>query len=171
MAECVDLPLFTLHELSHIFPQHWRLALEQTGEKKMNAQATETDVNNILDEVERRHCRPGGIAVILREGEVIGERAWGFADMEGQKPMTMRTQFPICSITKQMLGMLVWSLREDPTSKMLSEMEVRGTDPDGLFNAELRTLLRNLPEKHDLTISQLCNMQSGLRDYWAEYGL
>lgn len=171
MAECIGFSMSTLHELSHLFPQYWRLGLKQAGEKKMTAQATETDVNDILDEVVRLHRHPGGIAMILREGEVIGERAWGFADMEGEKPMTMHTQFPICSITKQMLGMLVWSLREDPTSKMHSEMEARGTNPDGLFNAELRTLLRNLPEKHDLTISQLCNMQSGLRDYWAEYGL
>jgi len=35
-----------------------------------------------------RYRGPAGVAGVVKDGKVIARRAWGFADMEGRRPMT-----------------------------------------------------------------------------------
>lgn len=93
---------------------------------------------------------PGGVAGIVKDGEVVAERAWGYADLNARRPMTAETRLPICSISKQMTCALLLDLFGAPEAL-----------DDGL-PALLPELQGQMP-----TVAQLCHNQSGLRDYWA----
>ena len=92
---------------------------------------------------------PGGAIGIVRNGETIVIRTWGHADIKRHKEVTANTRFPICSISKQF------------TCAILQDI-----DPDlSRFDHHLEShlpLMENRP-----SIRDLCNNQSGLRDYWA----
>ena len=93
---------------------------------------------------------PAGVAGVVRDGQIIARRAWGYADMVRRVPMTPQRRMPICSISKQMTCALLLGLFEDPEvlAPLLPDLLPRFDGP--------------LP-----TIAQLCHNQSGLRDYWA----
>ena len=97
-----------------------------------------------------RYRGPAGVAGVVKDGEVIARRAWGFADMERRYPMTSATRLPICSITKHMTCALLLDMFGSP----------QALDP--FVPALLPNLQAPLP-----TVAELCHNQSGLRDYWA----
>ena len=125
--------------------------------------ATDLDIDKILAAVPNLSRGPGGVVAVVKDGKLLGQRAWGYADLDRRVPMTTKTQFPICSISKQMVCLAMVSLLRDPTPSMKD----RG-DPAKQFEDELRKLLPNLQCGDDgVTVADLCNMQSGIRDYWA----
>lgn len=93
---------------------------------------------------------PGGVAGVVRDGEVLFRHAWGYADLTARKPMTMATRIPICSITKQL------------TCAVLLDAVGRPEKLDPALDAYLPLLEGKRP-----TAAHLCHNQSGLRDYWA----
>lgn len=120
-------------------------------------------IQEILDSVALRYRGPGGAVAVLKDGELVGQRVWGFADINQQIPLTAQTQMPICSITKQFVCALLLDLQENPTPAMAAKGNIQKQ-----FNHKLSELLRpEIVEGTELTIEHLCNMQSGLRDYWA----
>lgn len=66
---------------------------------------------DILDAVGRRIRGPASAIAVLRNGELVAERVWGFADLDGRVPMIADTQIPICSITNSCSAacQLTWS--------------------------------------------------------------
>lgn len=110
--------------------------------------------NAVLDEVLRsipsEYRGPGGAFAVLRNGEVLARHAWGYADLERHIPMTVETLMPMCSISKEF------------TCAAL--LEVLG-DPSVLDEAVRRYL--HLLDGAVPRAADLCNNQSGLRDYWA----
>jgi CubicO group peptidase (beta-lactamase class C family) len=123
------------------------------------------DINQILATVPHLSPGPGGVVAVVKDDTVLGQHAWGYADLERRIPMTSKTQFPICSISKQMVCLVMVSLLQHPTPSM----ETRGSDSAKQFEDELQKLLPNLAcgGEHGVTVSDLYNMQSGIRDYWA----
>lgn len=120
-------------------------------------------IQEILDSVALRYRGPGGAVAILKNGEVVGQRVWGFADINKQIPLTAQTQMPICSITKQFVCALLLDLYRNPTPAIAAK-----GDPQRQFTDKLSELLRpEIANGTGLTIEHLCDMQSGLRDYWA----
>ena len=107
-------------------------------------------LDRALSDLPRRYPGPGGAAAVLRAGEVLERRAWGFADAERRIPFTPRTLFRVCSITKQFTCALLLDLHPEPSA----------------LDADLRARLPGLdgaaPGAH-----HLAHNQSGLRDYWA----
>ncbi|KAK6426347.1 hypothetical protein LTR95_016127 [Oleoguttula sp. CCFEE 5521] len=104
----------------------------------------------------------GGCAAVLQDGKLLGSRAWGYANLERRIPMTTSTQFPICSISKQMVCLAYVSLLRDPTESM----KATGKGAEDLMEAALARLVPGLEGK-GLKVRDLCHMQSGIRDYWA----
>lgn len=96
-----------------------------------------------------RHPGPGGAVAVLRDGAVIGERCWGWADAARRIPFTRTTHSLICSITKQFTCALLLDLFPDPDVL------------DGDVAAAMPLLAR------PPSIREMCHNQSGLRDYWA----
>ncbi|KAI5196580.1 beta-lactamase/transpeptidase-like protein [Aureobasidium subglaciale] len=140
-----------------IVPQSASQASTMSGEN--------SEIDSILAAVPHLSRGPGGVVAVIKEGKLLGQRAWGYADLDRRIPMTRRTQFPICSISKQMVCLVMVSLLKRPTPVMAG----RNCDAAEQFEDELQKLLPNLACGGDsgVAVLDLCNMQSGIRDYWA----
>ena len=97
---------------------------------------------------------PGGAVGAIKDGTVVLRHAWGYADPRKHLPVSTKTRFPVCSISKQFTCGVLLSL---------------GKDPDD-YNGFLDSYLPNMETRRP-SIRQLCHNQSGLRDYWALTGL
>ncbi|WP_254070442.1 D-aminopeptidase [Acidisphaera sp. L21] len=102
-----------------------------------------------LDALPARYPGPGGAVAVLRDGVVLEQRSWGWADRDKRLPFTAQTLFPVCSITKQFTCALLLDQVGDPAR----------------LDAALAAALPLLPEPPG--VRDLCHNQSGLRDYWA----
>ena len=123
-------------------------------------------VNDMLNNVPHLRRGTGGVAAVVQNGKVLGKKAWGYADLDQRIPMTTKTVFPICSISKQMVCLAMQSLLQKPTTSMAERKE----STEEQMQAELHRLLPHLQSAGggaDLQIADLYNMQSGIRDYWA----
>lgn len=107
-------------------------------------------VNAALDALPKRHPGPGGVAGVVKDGKVVALRAWGYANLDNGQPMTPATRLPICSISKQFTCQVLLATVGDPASL------------DAGVAQYLPAFTGTLP-----TVRQLCDNQSGLRDYWA----
>ena len=56
---------------------------------------------------------PGMVAVLIREGQVNWQTAFGLADLETHRPITPDTQFELASMTKQFTAMAIMLLVHD----------------------------------------------------------
>jgi CubicO group peptidase (beta-lactamase class C family) len=123
-----------------------------------------SSVPEILADVPSRFRGPGGAVAVLKDGKLVGQQLWGYADLHRRIPMAADTLLPICSITKQMLCGLLTDLGRNPTPAM----SARGEEPAKQLSDQLGQLLNpSLLQDTGLTIRHLCNNQSGIRDYWA----
>ena len=103
-----------------------------------------------LDALPKRFPGPGGVAGVVKDGKVIAARAWGYADLDAARPMTRGTRLPICSVSKQFTCQVLLASVDDPSAL------------DRRVGEFLPQFTGQLP-----TVRQLCDNQSGLRDYWA----
>lgn len=124
------------------------------------------NVNDILNSLPHLRRGTGGVAAIVKDGKVLGKKAWGYADLDLRIPMSEKIVFPICSISKQMVCLAMQSLLQKPSAKMVERSE----SPEEQMEAELHRLVPHLKDAEggaDLKVNDLANMQSGIRDYWA----
>lgn len=110
----------------------------------------EAALTRALDMLPQRFKGPGGVAGVVKDGKVIARRAWGYADMYARADMQASTLLPICSISKQFTCAVLLDQVAD-----LAALDAKVAD-------YLPNLQSPLP-----TVKQLCDNQSGLRDYWA----
>jgi CubicO group peptidase (beta-lactamase class C family) len=93
---------------------------------------------------------PGVSVAVYRKGSIVYEKAVGMADLEHHTPMDVRSVFDIASMSKQFTAFAVVLLEED--GKLSLDDDIR------TYISELR-----LPAK--VTIRQLLQHTSGIRDY------
>lgn len=97
------------------------------------------------------HVRgPGGAIGVVKDGETILSHVWGYADPKRHLAVAASTRFPICSISKQFTCAILQDLDHDLDR----------------FDPLVQKYLPNMETKRP-SIRELCNNQSGLRDYWA----
>lgn len=99
----------------------------------MKAAAAELDfsaVRKFLDESVEDGIVAGGAVLVLKNGEVVFESGFGYADLKTKKSFTLDTPVVIASISKPLLGTAVFRLAEDgkldvtaPISNYLPEFE------------------------------------------------
>lgn len=92
-----------------------------------------------------------GTVLIMKNDEIILKQAYGYADVENKIPNEVDTIYEIGSITKQFTAVGIMMLVED-----------------GLISVD-DTLDKYLPEypyASQITIKQLMNMTSGIKDYF-----
>lgn len=107
-------------------------------------------LDRALDALPNLFRGPGGVAGVVKDGQVVASRAWGYADLTRRRPMETGTRLPICSISKQFTcGVLLDTLGDT------AAYDARVAEFLPQFEGPLPTL------------RQLCDNQSGLRDYWA----
>lgn len=121
------------------------------------------DIQGLLEKMPSLYRGPGGAVAVLRDGEVVGQHVWGYANLEQRIPMEDSTLMPICSITKQMLCMILVDLERSPTPEMAKRGDMRQQLADALREIVQEEILADT----GLDIEDLCNNQSGIRDYWA----
>ena len=120
-------------------------------------------VQEILDTIPLCYRGPGGAVAVLKDGDLVGQRIWGYADLDTRTPLTADIRMPICSITKQFVCALYLDLIENPTPVMVAKGDISKQFTDQLHEM----LAPEITQGTGLTIDNLCDMQSGLRDYWA----
>ncbi len=107
-------------------------------------------LDEVLESLPAIYRGPGGAVAVLQDGKALARHAWGYADLERHIPMTAATLMPMCSISKEFTCAAILTAIGDPT-KLQPVLE------------------RHLPSMGEQrpTVVDLCNNQSGLRDYWA----
>ncbi|MET0411526.1 MAG: serine hydrolase domain-containing protein [Polyangiaceae bacterium] len=93
---------------------------------------------------------PGMALVVVRDGKVVKQSAYGVASLELGVPVTATTRFQIASATKVLTGTLVMQLVQDQTIAL---------------DAPVRRYLPDAPPTWDrITIAQLAAHASGIAD-------
>jgi len=161
-----DSRLIPLEKSPRLFTRSQFCNPPEKNSSTLGMAASTEKVNEILNEVPHLRRGTGGVAAVVKDGKVVGKKAWGYADLDQRIPMTTQTVFPICSISKQMVCLAMQSLLQKPTASMSERKE----SPEEQMEAELHKLLPHLKGAKggdDLKVADLYNMQSGIRDYWA----
>ena len=58
-------------------------------------------MNAALDALPKAFPGPGGLVGVMKDGEIVATRAWGYSNTETGTPLTTASRMPICSISKQ----------------------------------------------------------------------
>jgi CubicO group peptidase (beta-lactamase class C family) len=100
-----------------------------------------------------RKDSPGAAIVVVKDGAVVYQRGYGYANLEHNIPITPLTRFDVASVAKQFTGLAVAMLIEQ--GKLSLDDDVRKHQPD-------------VPDfGKPITIGHLMHHTSGLRD-WPE---
>ena len=95
---------------------------------------------------------PGLVIVVAKGDRIIFQRAAGAADLEQDRPLDPGTKFHIASVSKQFTAAAILLLAKDGKLRL---------------DDKVRLHLPELPEAYgDITLAQLLNHTSGLRDQW-----
>ena len=94
---------------------------------------------------------PGGAVIILQDGEILYQSAYGLANLDDGVSLTTDHIFHIASVGKQMTALGVMILAE--------EGKLNYDDPVGIYVPEVKHF------GDDFTIRRLLNHTSGLPDY------
>jgi CubicO group peptidase (beta-lactamase class C family) len=94
---------------------------------------------------------PGASVLVLKNGEPVARRSYGYPSLEGNEPITPATNFRLASVTKQFTAAAILLLNEDGKLSL----------DDGI-----RKFLPSLPDlAAPITIRHLLTHTSGLIDY------
>ena len=95
---------------------------------------------------------PGAAVAVVKQGEVVHRQGYGLANRAENIPMSPATAFRICSVTKQFTCLLIRLLEHEGRLDLAHSP---------------RRYLPELPAFMEaVSIRQLCQNVSGLRDYW-----
>jgi len=94
---------------------------------------------------------PGAAVAVVRDGEAVYQRGFGYADLEHDVPITPSTVFDIASVSKQFTGLAVAMLVQEGRIDL---------------DADYREYLPEMPEyEHTVTVRHLLHHTSGIRDW------
>jgi CubicO group peptidase (beta-lactamase class C family) len=100
---------------------------------------------------------PGFSVAVMRDGKSVYEKGFGLANLEYDIPVTPQTIYHVASVSKQFTAMAVVLLEED--GKLSLEDDIHKYLPE-------------LPDYgHPVTIRQLLQHTSGIRDQWQTLAL
>src|ERR1044071_7967796 len=100
---------------------------------------------------------PGASVVIVKDGSVVYQHGYGYANLEHRIPITPQTPFDVASVAKQFTGLSVAMLVQE--GKISLADDIRKYPPD-------------LPDfGKPITIGNLLHHTSGLRDWPETLGL
>src|ERR1051325_6216416 len=103
-----------------------------------------------------RRNEPGCVVGVVREGQLAIAKGYGAADLYRKIANTPRTPFYVASLSKQFTAMSVVLLAQDGKLSL--------TD-------DIRKWIPEVPRLGAITIEELLNHTSGLRDYYSLLGI
>lgn len=96
--------------------------------------------------------QPGAAVMIIRDGEILHQAGYGYANLDEQQPIRSNTAFRLASVSKQFTAMAVMVLEEDgalsyddPVSKYLPQL----APYEGVTIRHLLTHTGGLPEYYE----------------------
>ncbi len=123
--------------------------LIQAGAKETQMPSVEKLVNGLYGSMEGKES--SGIAVLVaRDGNILYEKGFGYADIQQKKPVTPETKFRIGSITKQFTAAAILRLQEE------GKISVQD---------KLSKFLPDFPRAGEVTIHHLLTHTSGIHSY------
>lgn len=97
--------------------------------------------------------QPGAAVMVIRNGKIVHQAGYGFANLEQQTPITADSAFRLASVSKQFTAMAVMVLAEDgklsyddPVSRYLPAL----VPYDGVTIRQMLTHTSGLPEYYDV---------------------
>lgn len=94
---------------------------------------------------------PGGVVIVMKDGQIIHQAAYGMANMKKKTPLTVDHQFHLASIGKQMTAMAIMILAEEGKLS---------------YDDTLSTYIPEIAKLSDsMTIRQVLNHTSGMPNY------
>ena len=110
----------------------------------------------IMDEMQAEHF-PGVATVIVKNGEIVWLKCYGFADIENGIPVTDSTQFLLASMSKLFTGTATMQLKEDGMLQLNNDI-----------NEYLPWQLNHPTQSTTpMTIHQLMTHTSSIKDNWS----
>jgi len=106
-------------------------------------------VDNIFKSATKERC-PGAAVLVSRDGEIIYENAFGYADVGNEVPVTTETKFRIGSITKQFTAAAILKLQEEGKINV---------------NDSLSAFIPDFPRGNEVTIHHLLTHTSGIHSF------
>jgi CubicO group peptidase (beta-lactamase class C family) len=123
-------------------------------------------IDNALADLVKQEKVPGMVAFFTRNGQIVYQKAFGYADVQTKRAMKVDDIFRIASMTKAITSTAVMMLYEegkfsldDPISKFIPEFK----NPRVLKSFKFAdTTYTTEPAKSEITIRQLLSHTSGL---------
>ena len=118
-------------------------------------QKTETTAALLIDEVMRSHAAAGdfsGSVIVAREGRILYQHAFGYANLEWKIPNDLQTKFEIGSMTKQFTALLVLQFVDEGRIKL-----------DGYLSDYLPYYRKDTGNR--VTVRQLLSHTSGIPNF------
>lgn len=122
-------------------------------------------IDSLLNTAVRNNEIPGAVAFILRDGNVVLHKSYGYRNLENKIPMQKNDIFRMASMTKALTAVAVLQLNErgllqldDNLSKFIPEFK----NPDVLISVFPDSSYSARPAKKEITIRQLLTHTSGL---------
>ncbi|MFN5341181.1 MAG: serine hydrolase domain-containing protein [Roseiflexaceae bacterium] len=113
-----------------------------------------TDVNDNVDAFFSEFISsttPGGVVIVLKDGQIIHQAAYGMANLKQKIPLTVEHQFHLASIGKQMTALGIMMLAEQGKLQ---------------YDDRLSTYIPELTRySGSMTLRQVLNHTAGLPDY------
>jgi CubicO group peptidase (beta-lactamase class C family) len=132
-------------------------ATSKPANKKATATPASTDYQDANDAVDAFFGEfitpktPGGVVIVLQDGQIIHQAAYGMANLKKKTPLTVEHQFHLASVGKQMTAMAIMILAEEGKLS---------------YDDTLSTTIPEIAKLSDtMTIRQVLNHTSGLPDY------
>lgn len=120
------------------------------GKSQHSNESTGSEVDALFSQF-TQGVQPGITVAIIRDGKVLHEASFGYADIEKKVPITTNTAFRLASVSKQFAAMAIMILEEDG--------RLSYDDPIGKYVPELGVY-------EDVTIRHLLQHTGGLPDYY-----
>lgn len=106
-------------------------------------------IDSILTYLHDRHLF-SGVALVAEEGQIVYQKALGWANAESGKPLNIQSAFNLASISKQFYAMMVMILQEQGKLK---------------YDDPIQKHLADFPYP-TITVRQIMNQVSGLPEYF-----
>jgi CubicO group peptidase (beta-lactamase class C family) len=132
------------------------LVLMVAGMASRAAQRTDlaARIDPLFTQIEQSNW-PGAAVLVARDGAVIFDKGYGFAQVEARVPMTADTRFRIGSITKQFTSAAVLKLAEEGKLSL---------------DDHLAKIIPDWPRGAEVTLRRLLTHSSGIHNYTAKPG-
>src|SRR5262245_37286028 len=82
----------------------------------------ESEINTRLEKLTKEE-RPGMAVLVARDGKIVFQSGFGFADLEKKTPVTPETKFRIGSVSKQFTAAAILRLAEDGKLALSDKLE------------------------------------------------